>query len=141
MRKRQRIAAAICAAVLPTGTVACGGSTDSGYPDAGRSGAAESSVEMVGPVTRSADELRGTTVELTVGRVLNIDTGDVPVQSYRGEVADRRVAKFERGRDEGGVRFNPGVTAVAPGTTAVTMTSEDADTEPIRFTVTVTAAE
>ena len=70
---------------------------------------------VIAPVTMEASELQGTTVDLIVGQVLNINTGDLAVDSYSGEVADTRVAEFTPGRAGGSAEFNPGVTALAVG--------------------------
>lgn len=137
MVRNTRISVGVLAAMTVAAASACGGG-DTGSVGTGSSQTSESGVAMIGPVTMSVEELPGATVELAMGRVLNINTGDVPVTGYSGEVADRRVAKFEKGRDDGSAQFNPGVTSVSPGTTEVTMTNEDAGIAPIRFTVVVT---
>ena len=95
--------------------------------------------DIVAPVTMAANDLQGASVDLVVGQALNITTGDLAVDSYTGEVADTAVATFVAGREEGGATFNPGVTAVAEGTTAVTMTNADGGIQPLEFTVVVTA--
>ncbi|MFZ2510511.1 MAG: hypothetical protein WAW85_05405 [Gordonia sp. (in: high G+C Gram-positive bacteria)] len=94
--------------------------------------------DIVAPVTREVNELQGTTVELVVGQVLNIRTGSLPIDSYRGEVANRAVATFAAGYSDGSAQFNPGVTAVAPGATEVIMTNVQAGMGPVTFIVTVT---
>ena len=95
--------------------------------------------DIVAPVTMAANDLQGASVDLVVGQALNITTGDLAVDSYTGEVADTAVATFVAGREEGGATFNPGVTAVAEGTTAVTLTNADGGIQPLEFTVVVTA--
>lgn len=99
----------------------------------------QSSTRVIAPVTMAANDLQGATVDLLVGQVLNVTTGDLAVDSYRGTVADAAVARFDAGHDDGSARFNPGVTALAPGTTAVTMTNQNAGIQPLEFTVVVTA--
>jgi hypothetical protein len=73
--------------------------------------------------------------------VLNIDTDSLAVDSYSGEVADPSVAEFVQGRSDGGAEFNPGVTALAPGSTLVTMTNEQGGIQPLVFTVEVSERE
>lgn len=90
------------------------------------------------PVVMNVDDLQGTTVDLSVGQVLDIDTGDLAVDSYSADVADTSVAEFVEGRDSGGATFNPGVTAVAVGTTKVTLSNQDGGIEDVIFTVDVT---
>mgnify|MGYP001287942399 CR=1 FL=1 len=45
------------------------------------------------------------------------------------------------GKKDASAEFNPGVTALAPGTTEVTMTNEQGGIQPLQFTVTVTEKE
>lgn len=94
--------------------------------------------DVIAPVTMEANELQGAEVDLVVGQVLNINTGDLAVDSYTGEVADPTIAEFTPGKKDGDAEFNPGVTARAVGTTEVTMTNEQGGIQPLQFTVTVT---
>lgn len=100
---------------------------------------AQSPTSVIAPVTMTAGALQGATVELVVGQALNIDTGDLAVDSYTGEVADPAVAEFVPGRHDGSATFNPGVMALAEGTTEVTMTNEQGGIQPLSFTVEVAA--
>lgn len=93
--------------------------------------------DLIAPVTKNVGDLQGEDVELVVGQVLNINTGDLAVQSYAGEVADEAVAIFVPGREDGGAEFNPGVEAVGLGSTDVVLTNQDGGIEPVTFTVTV----
>lgn len=93
--------------------------------------------DIIAPVTKNAGDLQGGDVELVVGQVLNINTGDLAVQSYSGEVADESVAVFVPGREDGSAEFNPGVEAVGTGATTVVLTNEDGGIQPVTFTVTV----
>lgn len=95
---------------------------------------------MVPPVTREAGSLDGTTVELVVGQSLDIGTGDLPVDSYSGEVEDPSVAEFTPGREEGGATFNPGIEALSEGTTSVVLSNSDGGIEDVTFTVHVSPA-
>ncbi|MFT3714995.1 MAG: hypothetical protein QM774_03350 [Gordonia sp. (in: high G+C Gram-positive bacteria)] len=90
---------------------------------------------VIAPVTMSVGDLPGRTVGLKVGQVLNINV-DRPVDAYRGDVADTAVATFTAGRVDQTATFNPGINAVAPGSTAVTLSADGI--APIAFTVTVT---
>jgi len=92
---------------------------------------------VIAPVTRDAGDLQGQTVELEVGQVLNIDTGDLAVDSYSGTVSDTSVAKFTAGREEGGATYNPGVEGLAAGTTQVVLSNEDGGIQDVTFTVEV----
>jgi hypothetical protein len=94
---------------------------------------------VIAPVTVSAGDLQGTTVDLVVGQVLNINTGDLAVDSYTATVADPEVAEFVQGREDDSATFNPGFTALAEGSTAVELVNEQGGIEPLSFTIEVTA--
>jgi hypothetical protein len=91
---------------------------------------------VAAPVVRTADQLQGATVRLIVGQTLDIDTGDLAVDSYSGEVDDPSIAEFVPGRVDGAT-FDPGVRALAQGTTEVEMTNAQGGIQPLRFTVEV----
>jgi hypothetical protein len=92
---------------------------------------------VIAPVTKSANDLQGATVELVVGQVLNIDTGDLAVDSYTSEVSDPAIAEFVQGREDGSATFNPGFTAKSVGSTDVTLTNDQGGIQPLEFTITV----
>jgi len=92
---------------------------------------------VIAPVTMEANDLQGATVDLVVGQVLNINTGDLAVDSYSGEVADTGVAEFVAGREADGATFNPGVKALAEGSTEVVMSNSDGGIQDLTFTVDV----
>lgn len=87
------------------------------------------------PIVRDVGELQGETIDLRVGQVLSIDTGDLAVDSYSGEVADTAIAEFTAGRDDGSAVFNPGITGRSPGTTKVVLSNEDGGIEDVTFEV------
>ncbi len=93
---------------------------------------------VIAPVTMDVGDLRGTTVELVVGQALNITTGDLAVDSYSGEVEDPAVAEFVPGRVDGTATYNPGIMALAPGSTAVVLSNADGGIEDVTFDVEVT---
>lgn len=123
--------ALVAAATLTVALAGCGGSSQPAETEEPIGG------DVIAPVTLEANDLQGATVDLVVGQVLNINTGDLAVDSYTGEVADPEVAEFTPGRVDGGAEFNPGVTALAVGTTEVTMTNEQGGIQPLQFTVVV----
>ena len=96
------------------------------------SGCSSSDGDVIAPVTMEVDDLQNATVDLVVG-----DTGDVPVDSYAGEIADTSVAEFTPGRVEDDATFNPGVTGLSAGSTEVLMSNVDNGDEAITFTVVV----
>lgn len=93
---------------------------------------------VIAPVTEDVGDLQGTTVALVVGQVLNINTGDLAVDSYSGTVADTSVAEFVAGYEQDGTTFNPGVKALAEGLTEVVLSNSDGGIEDVTFTVEVT---
>ena len=76
-------------------------------------------------------------IDLKVGQVLNINTGDLDVDSYSGEVENPEIAEFIAGHDDGSAQFNPGVAGRSPGTTTVVLSNKDGGIEDITFTVVV----
>lgn len=94
--------------------------------------------DVITPITEDAGALQGTTVSLKVGQVLNINTGDLDVDSYDGQVEHPEVAEFTKGYDDGSAQFNPGVTGLSAGTTEVVLSNADGGIEDVTFTVSVT---
>lgn len=127
--KISRWIAVTAAAILAVGLSACSGGASSN--DIGG--------DVIAPVTKSVNQLQGENVELIVGQVLNINTDSLAVDSYQGEVADPKIAEFSKGRKDGSAEFNPGVRALAPGSTKVTMINDQGGIQPLEFTVTVVA--
>lgn len=112
-------------------------------PDEGAARTSESDKligkDVVAPVVMTVSELADATVDLVVGQVLSINTADLAVASYRGVVEDPKVAVFTAGHRDDSAEFNPGVTALAVGSTEVTLTNEQGGIEPFTFEVVVTA--
>jgi hypothetical protein len=92
---------------------------------------------VIAPVTMDANDLQGATVDLVVGQVLNINTGDLAVDSYSGEVADPSVAEFVKGYEQYGTTYNPGVKALAEGSTSVVLSNSDGGIQDLTFTIDV----
>ncbi|MGP3535043.1 hypothetical protein ACTU3I_09640 [Microbacterium sp. RD1] len=127
-------AAAAVALALSLSACASSGST----PTESGSTPSEEMTPVIAPVTMDADDLQGATVDLVVGQVLNINTGDLAEDSYTGTVADTAVAEFVQGGEKGSATFNPGVKALAAGTTEVELVNEQGGIQPLQFTVDVT---
>lgn len=128
--KKMKIIATGAAALLALSLAACGSSGDE--PIGG---------DVIAPVTMSVNELQGAEVDLVVGQVLNINTDSLAVDSYQGEVSDSKVAKFVEGRVDASATFNPGVEALAEGTSDVTMFNDQGGIQPLEFTVKVSARQ
>ena len=93
---------------------------------------------VVAPVTKSADQLQGTTVKVPLNSMLNIDTGSLATSSYSGKVGDPTIATFIKGGKKGSADFNPGVKPLKVGETTVTLTNSDAGIQDVVFTIDVT---
>lgn len=94
---------------------------------------------VIAPVTMDVGDLQGATVDLVVGQSLDIDTGDLAVDSYSGVVADPSVAAFTPGREDGGTTYNPGVTALAAGETEIVLSNAAGGIQDVVFTVEVSS--
>ena len=66
-------------------------------------------------------------------------TSSLAVDNYSGEVEDESVAEFTAGREEGGTTYNPGVTALAEGSTEVVLSNSDGGIQDVTFTVEVSS--
>jgi hypothetical protein len=93
---------------------------------------------VVAPVTVSVNEIQGTTVEVGLNQVININTDSLAVDSYTAEIADPTIVEFVQGKDDGSAMFNPGLTPLKVGTTEVTLINAQGGIQPLTFTVTVT---
>ena len=91
----------------------------------------------IAPVTMSVEDLHDQTIELTVGQMLNITTGDLDGESYNGEVADPDIAIFVPARKTDSAEYNPGIKALARGETTVTLSDMQGGIENVTFTVDV----
>lgn len=131
-RMRRLILTLGIAAVAAFGLSACAQTADTTDPEPTPIGS-----DVVAPVTEDLDALEGATIDLRVGQVLNINTGDLAVDSISGEVEDPDIAEFTAGSDDGSAQFNPGVTALAEGTTTVVLFDDDDSTEDISFLLNV----
>lgn len=95
---------------------------------------------VVAPITKSTDELQGSTVELPLNTVLNITTGSLATDSYTAKIADSTIVSFTQGRTDGSAVFNPGITPLKIGSTEVVLTNAQGGIQPVTFAVDVVAA-
>ncbi len=95
---------------------------------------------VVAPITKSANDLQGATVQLPLNTILNINTGSLPVDSYTATISDPSIASFTQGHTDGGATFNPGIKPLKVGETKVTMKNAQGGIQPLVFTVDVVAA-
>lgn len=127
------------AAVLTVTLSACGSTTTEGDTSTGTSTEQSVGGDIVAPVTKGVNDLQGAEIELVVGQVLNIDTESLAVDSYTAEIGDTKVAEFSQGGTKSGAEFNPGITALAEGTTTVKLVNAQGGIQPLEFTVKVVA--
>jgi hypothetical protein len=91
------------------------------------------------PVVVDLGEVDGTTVEVVQGNMIDLTGDDETYTAWTAEIDDPAIVDFTPGRDDGSAQFNPGLTAIAVGSTAVTL--ENGETgETVAFTVEVTPA-
>lgn len=102
--------------------------------------AAGSSTGVIAPVIADLTTIDGTTVTVGVGNVIDLTGDDETYTAWTAEIADGKVVEFTPGRDDGSAQFNPGLTALAPGTTEVTLDNADSG-DTVTFTVEVTPAK
>ena len=119
--KHFRVLAVVAAVSLVVGLSACAPATP-----------------VVAPVTVSVNNIQGTTIEVALNQLININTDSLAVDSYTADIADPSVLEFVQGKDDGTATFNPGLKPLKTGTTEVTLTNEQGGIQPLQFTVTVT---
>ncbi|WP_139415554.1 hypothetical protein [Agromyces laixinhei] len=91
------------------------------------------------PVVVDLGEIDGTSIEVVEGNVIDLTGDDETYTEWTAEIDDPAIARFTPGRDDGSAQFNPGITAIAEGSTGVTLENgETGDT--VSFTVEVAPA-
>ena len=95
---------------------------------------------VVAPITVNVGDLQGKTVEVPIDSVLNINTGDLAVDSYTAKIKDTSIASFVQGRTDGSATFNPGLKPLKVGETEVTLSNENGGIQNVEFTLKVTPA-
>lgn len=122
----------VASAVAPTTSTA---------PDASATGSATA------PVVVDLDDANGTTITVAAGGTVDLDTDDEA--DWSASIADPSLAEFIPGTDGSGVETNPGLRALAAGTTQVTITElpdtddgddgdDDGSLDVVQFTLVVT---
>jgi hypothetical protein len=107
----------------------------------GCTGAAPIGGNTLPPITVDANDLQGKTVEINSKQPLNINTGDLAVDSYSlVSATPEGVVEFVAGHSDGSATYNPGFTAVKEGTTEVVLENTDGGIQDLTFTITVVAA-
>jgi hypothetical protein len=132
---RVSVAAIGAAVVLLSSGCASAKSTS---PSSTVSSAPASSAPAVAPVTVDVGDLQGARVVVGLDQVVDIDTGDLAVDSYTAQISDPTVAEFIQGRTEATATYNPGLQPLGVGETQVTLTNEQGGIQPLAFTLIVT---
>jgi hypothetical protein len=128
--RTHRLAGVLLALVVPVAAAACAGDDGPAAPTTAGG--------VTGPVVVDARSLAGTTVQITQGHLIDIRVGSTDVAAWTATVADEAIVEFVPGRVDGAT-FDPGLHALAPGATAVTLTGPDRGTT-VDFTVDVRPA-
>lgn len=93
------------------------------------------------PITVEANDLQGQTVEINSKQPLNINTGDLAVDSYSLVSAEPEgIVEFVPGRTDGSATFNPGFNALKEGTAEVVLKNSDGGIQDLSFTIEVVPA-
>lgn len=128
-----------CAAIVSGGLALAGCAASSGTPATSQPTSSEpaSSGQVVAPVIVDLNDVDGTTVEVAVGNTIDLTGDDETYAEWMAEIGDESIVEFIAGRDDGSAQFNPGLDALAPGETDVTL--DNAETgKTVTFTVEVT---
>lgn len=90
------------------------------------------------PVIADLNNVDGTTVDVPVGRTVDLTGDQKTYKDWTAKIADEKVVTFVAGRDEGTAAFNPGLIAKAAGKSEVTLTNSSSS-KTVTFTVAVTS--
>ena len=97
--------------------------------------------DVLPPITMSANELQGSTVQINSKQPLNITTGDLAVDSYSlVSATPEGIVEFVPGHKDASAEFNPGFTAVKEGSTEVVLKNAQGGIQNLTFTIEVVAA-
>ncbi|MFZ1382386.1 MAG: hypothetical protein WAS54_06325 [Scrofimicrobium sp.] len=124
-------------AVVATGALALGlgacTSNSGGEKPTSDSGTSVDGGSVLPPVIAEVADLDGGSFTINEKQPLVVNADD-PTE-WTGEATDEAVAEFVAGRDDGSAVFNPGFSAVGPGTTDASMTSPDGTTYSFKIIV------
>lgn len=101
--------------------------------------ACSSTEEQLPPIIVDISTVDGTTVSVPVGGAVDLTGDEKTYTDWTAQVADDKVVAFVPGKDEGGASFNPGLDALAEGSSEVTLTNSETG-DSATFTVEVTKA-
>lgn len=139
-RLHRSMAVLVAVAALATGALAltaCSGGT-APVSSSTSSPSAPSGAGALPPIVAGLGTVDGTTVQVPVGGTVDLTGDDKDFTHWTADIADPTIARFVPGKDDGSAQFNPGLDALAEGTTKVTM-DNSASGAHVAFTVEVTA--
>lgn len=138
-RLHRSIAGLVAVAALTTGAFALAGCSGGVAPATSTSSTPETSgSDMLPPIIVDLGTVDGTTVKAPVGNTIDLTGDDKDFAHWTADIADAKVVAFVPGKDDGSAQFNPGLDALAEGTTKVTL-DNSASGAHVTFTVEVTA--
>ena len=91
------------------------------------------------PVVVEIADIDGETIEVVDGNVIDLTGDDETYADWDADIEDPTIVEFTPGGDDGSAQFNPGLTALAVGSTAVTLENSETG-ETVAFTVEVVPA-
>ena len=131
--RNRSIAALALAGALAGAALGLAGCSGSSTP----SGSTSSGSSALPPVIADLGSIDGSTVQVPVGNTIDLTGDDKDFTHWTADIADTKVVSFVPGKDDGSAQFNPGLDALATGTTAVTL-DNSASGAHVSFTVEVT---
>ena len=96
------------------------------------------SAQLPAPVIADLTEIDGTTVTVPVGGAVDLVGDDETFTDWTADIDDPEVVSFTPGKKDASASFNPGLTALSEGDSAVTLTNSSTG-QKVEFEVEVTA--
>ncbi|MCE4027402.1 hypothetical protein LXM50_15610 [Microbacterium sp. Au-Mic1] len=138
-RLHRSIAGLVAVAALTTGAFALAGCSGGTAPTSSTGSApATTGSGVLPPIIADLGSIDGTTVQVPLGNTIDLTGDDKDFTHWTADIADAKIVSFVPGKDDGSAQFNPGLEALAEGTTKVTM-DNSASGKHLVFTVEVTA--
>ncbi|MFD6700617.1 MULTISPECIES: hypothetical protein [unclassified Microbacterium] len=138
-RLHRSIAGLVAVAALTTGAFALAGCSGGTAPTSSTGSApATTGSGVLPPIIADLGSIDGTTVQVPLGNTIDLTGDDKDFTHWTADIADAKIVSFVPGKDDGSAQFNPGLDALAEGTTKVTM-DNSASGKHLAFTVEVTA--
>lgn len=96
------------------------------------------SAQLPAPVIADLTEIDGTTVTVPVGGAVDLVGDDETFTDWTADIDDPEVVSFTPGKKDASASFNPGLTALSEGDSAVSLTNSSTG-QKVEFEVEVTA--